>query len=63
MIILFFFQSDLSHDPVVTVRVAYAENIALLAETALRFAICWVTFILVFLYILGLPQNMKEIWK
>lgn len=31
-----FLQSPLSQDPAVMVRVAYAENIALLAETALR---------------------------
>lgn len=29
-------QSHLTQDPVVQVRVAYAENIALLAETAMR---------------------------
>ena len=31
-----FFQSHLTNDPSVMVRVAYAENIAQLAETALR---------------------------
>lgn len=35
-IFTFFWQTHLTQDPVVMVRAAYAENIAKLAETALR---------------------------